>query len=296
MRMSPRRKPGASAFTLIELLVVIAIIAILAAILFPVFAQAREKARQTSCISNNKQLGTATLMYSQDYDELYPMAFGYYNGIGWLYNYIGNAPYNAACTNGACGDSWTTGMSGYWINLVQPYSKNYQVAICPSAPIKSSPYAHASGAPNNAQTSLAYNGLLMSYPQAGVATPAGLPMITEGWGKGAWDGGYISNPVLICGNASDLTCTYKFNGGSANGGSSGWFGFLGTAGVHGNGMNYTYADGHTKFKNLSLSILSPGRTNPNNEEWAWYNSDGTPAAGWVTGGQMYYFRPDFNFP
>jgi len=63
----------ASAFTLIELLVVIAIIAILAAILFPVFAQAREKARQTTCASNLKQLGLATLQYVQDYDEHMPM-------------------------------------------------------------------------------------------------------------------------------------------------------------------------------------------------------------------------------
>ena len=61
-------------FTLIELLVVIAIIAILAAILFPVFAQAREKARQTSCLSNMKQVGLGLLMYTQDYDEQFPRA------------------------------------------------------------------------------------------------------------------------------------------------------------------------------------------------------------------------------
>src|SRR5579872_3013353 len=70
-------------FTLIELLVVIAIIAILAAILFPVFAQAREKARQISCLSNLKQNGTAFMMYMQDYDELYPTAVPWAPGVGW---------------------------------------------------------------------------------------------------------------------------------------------------------------------------------------------------------------------
>ena len=83
-----------SAFTLIELLVVIAIIAILAAILFPVFAKAREKARQTSCLSNEKQLGLGLLQYVQDYDELLPsgaLPNTNYQGSGWagqIYPYV----------------------------------------------------------------------------------------------------------------------------------------------------------------------------------------------------------------
>lgn len=97
-------------FTLIELLVVIAIIAILAAILFPVFAQAREKARQTMCVSNMKEIALADLMYSQDYDEIAAPSWVAYwggaNGVGWA------APYT--------GVPW----GGYWPDLVYPYVKN----------------------------------------------------------------------------------------------------------------------------------------------------------------------------
>jgi prepilin-type N-terminal cleavage/methylation domain-containing protein/prepilin-type processing-associated H-X9-DG protein len=94
------------AFTLIELLVVIAIIAILAAILFPVFAQAREKARSISCLSNLKQIGTASMMYIQDYDETYMCGWGEPDGSTmwrWVLNpYIqrnGTSMYNGNATN-----------------------------------------------------------------------------------------------------------------------------------------------------------------------------------------------------
>jgi prepilin-type N-terminal cleavage/methylation domain-containing protein/prepilin-type processing-associated H-X9-DG protein len=93
------------AFTLIELLVVIAIIAILAAILFPVFAQAREKARSASCLSNTKQMGLAVSMYAQDYDERLPMG----------------------------GNGGPTG-ANRWYHWIAPYAKNRAIDICPSAP------------------------------------------------------------------------------------------------------------------------------------------------------------------
>jgi len=91
-------------FTLIELLVVIAIIAILAAILFPVFARAREKARQTSCLSNVKQLTTGVMMYVQDYDERF-----------------------MSCTLTADSEPWL-----FWPHQVMPYVNNWQVMKCPS--------------------------------------------------------------------------------------------------------------------------------------------------------------------
>src|SRR5437773_5547224 len=107
------------AFTLIELLVVIAIIAILAAILFPVFAQARAKARQAACLSNMKQLGTGLMMYAQDYDETLP-----------LNDYIGNGLAPLPCwLDPSAGVSWCSG--------IYPYVSNAQVYVCPEAVVYS---------------------------------------------------------------------------------------------------------------------------------------------------------------
>ena len=127
-----------SAFTLIELLVVIAIIAILAAILFPVFAQAREKARGISCLSNLKQAGLAYAMYTQDYDETTPLQ---------------NSPVTARDAN-----NYFVVSGGYWYNLIQPYVKNWQLMVCPDRSITTSSKSNPAGLATSANT-----GRIMGY-------------------------------------------------------------------------------------------------------------------------------------
>lgn len=111
-------------FTLIELLVVIAIISILAAILFPVFARARENARRASCMSNLKQFGIAMMMYVQDYDETYPKAVS--GGMG------ANPP----------GGAWNLGSDGTynnwaWAQILYPYHRSLEIFRCPSGLVDS---------------------------------------------------------------------------------------------------------------------------------------------------------------
>lgn len=135
------RSSKASAFTLIELLVVIAIIAILAAILFPVFSKVREKARQTSCLSNEKQIGLAFMQYTQDNDEVYPRS------------------------------DW----GGFWEQLVYPYVKSVGVYKCPSNPdanilMFQQNGTPPAGIPNNIPVSYGMNNFIGETPFGGSAT------------------------------------------------------------------------------------------------------------------------------
>ncbi len=108
---SNRSSSSTRGFTLIELLVVIAIIAILAAILFPVFGRARENARRSSCQSNMKQIGLGVMQYVQDYDERYPQAYFYKNNAGDTQGYV------------------------HWSGSTRPYLKSEQIFVCPSDPL-----------------------------------------------------------------------------------------------------------------------------------------------------------------
>jgi len=256
-------------FTLIELLVVIAIIAILAAILFPVFAQAREKARATSCLSNEKQITTGTLMYIQDYDERWPITLpndGTTNSSFFVWT-IPESVLNPPPASPQTRSNWAI--------AIQPYIKNYQVYSCPSSldlllfgPIDN---------PVQASTRISYaiNGYLNDWNEGGTTTPASTIAYTE-VGKNATVGYSATFPLPVINGCDPPTdVPYHFNRATA-GACSFTFQSAQSWWVHGQGTNYSYMDGHVKWVRNSSS----------NSPWADIGPDGSAENSniWVTNG------------
>ena len=189
---TPALKRG-SAFTLIELLVVIAIIAILAAILFPVFAQAREKARQTACLSNQKQLGMAARMYMDDYDGSL-----YHHHEGWVLDdgtQLDNLPTTVdGCYGGGAGNS---NAEKPWAIFFQPYMKNRQALFCPSDPAAHSKFL--------ATTITDYNGGITAIGEECSAAPNGEQCRAEQDHTAMWS--YLLNSVF-----THKSCRYAMEG------------------------------------------------------------------------------------
>jgi len=220
-RLNGRRRPGG--FTLIELLVVIAIIAILAAILFPVFAKAREAARKATCTSNLKQLSLAFNMYLQDYDQQFP--FG-----GWI-------P--------------AMGTSNEWQNSIFPYVKNKQAYWCPSSQDIHDVNNEAQGW-NRTATDYIYNNLIAAgrnpLKESAIVAPADCVVLLEGhsdWGNQPQCIGPTG--VLVNNNYWCREYTTFGNNGSLVTGV--WDGSQNVWGLprHGGGVTTAFADGHVKF-------------------------------------------------
>lgn len=225
--MKPRFPQG---FTLIELLVVIAIIAILAAILFPVFAQAREKARAISCLSNCNQIGKATIMYTDDYDGTYP---------------YGREQAAPVC--------FTTDMK-IWPAFVQPYIKNTQTFICPDVGGLSK---YSDNWTNRGLVSVGMNGSFTTWyytPSAEnpcgtrifatvamISAPAKNVIFADGWAGATASGyrGYIVDNVCV-GNASTTPAAQGC-----------------ISDRHTEGSNVILCDGHAKYNKIKALIPFP---------------------------------------
>lgn len=231
VRRSARLTRQNHAFTLIELLVVIAIIAILASILFPVFAKAREKARQTACLSNEKQIGLALMQYVQDYDETWP--------CGRL-------------TTSSTGVTFADGRG--WAQATYPYFKSADLLRCPNDDTPVPP-----GAPNNAVISYAMNANFAGLPDANLTKPA----MTVGLVEVAGNDGYVSDYAFLDDRAPAASGPVVATGGSAGGLLRGSY-RTGNIGVperifdnqtsprlasarHNEGANFLCADGHAKW-------------------------------------------------
>jgi prepilin-type N-terminal cleavage/methylation domain-containing protein/prepilin-type processing-associated H-X9-DG protein len=288
-------KPRQRGFTLIELLVVIAIIAILAAILFPVFAQAREKARSTSCLSNVKQLGLGMMMYMQDYDESYPLAIATYGG-----NYFQGGYSFPAGWDNPVDPAFEAASNATWSNSVQPYIKNMGILACPSS-AKTDIGWSVGQRKEPGYVSYSYNGILHSYPQAGMVAPADVIMFSELQGKYAYKGVALSNPRLNCTTAAN-GCIYTARVGTnacatAPGGgasSSGTYVANSVRLIHSQGQNFGFADGHAKWRRLGAQV-APANTNASVDPFTQYSATGSGASGtvWTNGCHHWLFRPDY---
>jgi prepilin-type N-terminal cleavage/methylation domain-containing protein/prepilin-type processing-associated H-X9-DG protein len=255
-----------SAFTLIELLVVIAIIAILAAILFPVFAQAREKARAISCLSNEKQLALAVLMYNQDYDENYPMGNALWDGNGaWIGNGGGNwgaavTPYIKANGLYACKDDavgGTVDTTQPWWGIQESYAANGLQWVWQPGGTSECLGLMCSGPSAN-------GGSAYSVSEASVNLPASVIMFTEvnssdlkAAGENAnfsagWDNVITGIPWYV-NLAPPNQC--GVSGGTV--GTCGQFpnGTSGAVSTHHNGFaNFAFSDGHVKAMNPIATV------------------------------------------
>ncbi|MEI6500954.1 MAG: prepilin-type N-terminal cleavage/methylation domain-containing protein [Armatimonadota bacterium] len=218
-------------FTLIELLVVIAIIAILAAILFPVFAKAREKARQTSCLSNCRQLATSYVMYAQDYDERTVPA----NSVIWSLAVPGVGGWPAGSPDGS--------NINWWRFQLQPYTKNWQIFVCPS----NSKAGDPGSAGNQLNHQYGMNGAVCSIPLAQMNAPA--QTIALG------DCGHWSDSCALNGFAWAAQENYVAAAGGCNANQT--WNQTDRFTRHNGGSNLCFCDGHAKW--LSALNIAGGQ-------------------------------------
>ncbi|QYK53211.1 MAG: prepilin-type N-terminal cleavage/methylation domain-containing protein [Fimbriimonadaceae bacterium] len=285
------------AFTLIELLVVIAIIAILAAILFPVFAQAKVAAKKTKSLAELKQVGTATAIYLGDYDDLYPLAYGWHPSIGWGHTYLHDVPADWYPGNSS---AYLSFVGAHPANSTEPYRKNMQLLKVDGRTSNITGDDFSIAVKSVGEVGYTFNGLLQSYSSTAMERISNVPMWTSFYGNINIQGYGLSDPQLYCPNSA-AGCTYvpttpTCDGDAQNGA---WtyaitLDPMGSHHIYGNGENWVHADTSAKFKKLGMSY--GGASDFNNDPYTQYKQDGTPGGGWYDANycHMYHFAPDWD--
>lgn len=298
------------AFTLIELLVVIAIIAILAAILFPVFAQAKVAAKKSADLSQKKQLGTGIQIYISDYDDTFPLANTAVpnDPYGWNWGYWSNTP---ADWDSTVPSAYQIAGATFWVNAAQPYIKNKDMFASVGAPIVTPSWSTAGsqGAGKSLiTTTVTMNGLLNAYSATAVNQISNTILLWDGKGFRGTKGYGFSNPYLVC-NDANSPCVYQasttcsssafsesVNGRQSNLEATGVGGTRVTAQGYGQGSNFIYTDTSAKFRKLGTGGGTV-TSNPLVDPWATYRT--TPVGApdytwWQTNAKChpYLFRPD----
>jgi len=300
------------AFTLIELLVVIAIIAILAAILFPVFAQAKTAAKKTAALSNTKQTGTSIILYTTDSDDVMPLAHPF-RADGQMLS--GPPSYRLAAVPAGWGGNaaFLNEDSVMWVNSTNPYRKSADLLDTQFDNTYTTGFDYSTSPGGLGVTHMTMNGLLNSFSATAVAAPSQLPLVFYGNGKESYRGYAYTSPYLRCRNTGP--CMFNPGGmpqaGAFNSrGDTYEFAFDNkndTTWVMGEGFVYAAVDSSAKYVKTPRTGLNTGsRTHPGYE----YRNvvRGTQIEGGfvfdparcVTGGAdapayLSFFRPDSTF-
>ncbi|MFN3728773.1 MAG: prepilin-type N-terminal cleavage/methylation domain-containing protein [Fimbriimonadaceae bacterium] len=298
------------AFTLIELLVVIAIIAILAAILFPVFTQAKEAAKKTVSISNTKQLSTALHLYIGDVDDSYPLAFSRRADGSFRWSTIHPTPANAI------GAGWeapniVAETQSQWANSVYPYVKGWGIYDQQGQIDTTIPGETFSGLSTPAVVGMSYNGLLHRYSATSIEQPSVVVTAWSGTGNLKLRGRSAANPALVCAGRAD-DC--RFNPGgraqSDNGTDGNQSAFFGYGNYNSSyrvwafqgGTTVARADGSAKFMKVGTAAAPSFHTTGWTDPYAQTSNGGANFGYWACsapdggeGGAFRYvcfFRPD----